>query len=402
VRAAGQRRLLLVGMGTMGRPYLAAAHAQGVAVSVVDARHRLTAPATRELLTDADRVHPVAARAEEAWYRTALAAAAEDRIDGVVAFSEPHVLAAALVADELDLPGPGLRAAVTSRNKLLQRALFERCGFRQPAFHPAESGAEAAAWARGRYPVVGKPLDESGSVGVRVLADEADLLRWANEAGGIFLVEEYLSSPEVSCELLVDKGRIVFFSPTEKVTTPPPYCVELEHHVPAELGPGTEEALAELADAVVGALVQGSGIVHLELRLEPGGPAIMELAVRTPGDHIMELVGYARGVDLFAGVVALALGDAPDLSPKRDAAACAWFPSPSSGRTTAIDGLDELSALPGVVEHHVVAAVGSRIPPLRSSLDRIGAVILEAPDRAELARRLEAAKRMLRLEIADR
>ena len=50
----------------------------------------------------------------------AAAAAMACTQSGVLAFSEPHVLGAALVQDEYGLPGPSLRAAVTSRNKALQ------------------------------------------------------------------------------------------------------------------------------------------------------------------------------------------------------------------------------------------------------------------------------------------
>ena len=66
---------------------------------------------------------------DEAWIAAAAAALREDGpVIGVIPFSEPHVRPAALLAEELGLPGPGLRAAWTSRNKYLQRELFARQG----------------------------------------------------------------------------------------------------------------------------------------------------------------------------------------------------------------------------------------------------------------------------------
>jgi hypothetical protein len=47
-------------------------------------------------------------------------------MDAVLAFSVQHVVTAARLAAELGLPGFRLRAALTSRNKHVQRDLFGR------------------------------------------------------------------------------------------------------------------------------------------------------------------------------------------------------------------------------------------------------------------------------------
>ena len=177
------RRLLLVGMGRMGAPYVEAAHRRDLAVSLVESRSRLADAETRALLQAGDRTYGVSTGADQAWYEAASAALSEAPIDAIVAFSDAHVIAAALIAAELEPPGPGLRAAPVSRGKALQRTLFSRKGLPQPSFHRARSAHDAVRWARGRYPVVGKPVSESGSLGVRLLRHDADLRAWlAQEA----------------------------------------------------------------------------------------------------------------------------------------------------------------------------------------------------------------------------
>jgi biotin carboxylase len=249
--------------------------------------------------------------------------------------------------------------------------------------------------------VVGKPLSLYGSIDVRLLEDRAALEAWLDETAVArpFLVEQALMGPEYSCEILVAAGRVVFTSLTEKVTSEPPYFVELEHHVPARLEQTEHDAVHALAEAVVTALGVKAGIMHLELRLEAGRPHVIEVAVRSPGDYIMQAVELALGVDLFGAVVEAACGDVPDVAPTRNEVACAWFPTTGEpGILHDVRGIDELESVEGVVESDCVPP-GTPVHELRSSLDRCGSVILHAPDREELDRRLARAKSVLRLDV---
>jgi biotin carboxylase len=390
-------RLLLVGMGVMGRPYLAAAHAAGRAVVVLDKENNLTSTETRELLGPADRAVAVSGDSDEAWYLAANRALAGERPAGVLAFAEPHVRTAALLADEWRLPGPGLRATETSRNKAYQRALFARHGIAQPDFFLASSAAEAVDRADG-FPLVAKALHGTGSNGVRLVTDAADLLDYAKSADSPFLVERYADGPESSCEAIIADGQPVFLSLTDKTTGPPPYFVETKHVVP---GPRTEAlrpAVERLVDAVVAAMGIGSALLHLEFRHTAAGLSVMEVAVRTPGDFLMDLVRLAHGVDLFAATVALAVGEQPDVTVRRSAAAASWFPTFADGILQVTGSQLAAEAVPGAYRIRLWGQPGTPLAQ-RSSNDRIASVVLIAPDHAELERRLESVRAALGLSI---
>lgn len=394
-------RLLLVGMGEMGRPYLDAAHRLGFAVTVLDRARRLDAPATRSRLEDDDRALPVAATTDEEWYEAALAACVP-RPDAVLGFSEPHVIPAALVAAELGLDGPGLRAAAVSRNKALQRALFGARGIAQPEHRLSKDFEDAFEWSRSRFPVVVKPLAEAGSVGVEIASQESELHRAVGDRCPPFLVEQFVEGPEFSCETLVAAGEVRWGSVTEKVTSQPPHAVELEHHVPARLDPGAGRAIVEVAARTRAALGVAAGIMHVEARLTPRGPVLMEVAVRTPGDHIFDLVRLATGVDMFEATLAVVARMEPTLECTVDGAACVWFPSPEPGVVTKVDGLQKLARLEGVEVVGTRLAPGDEVPPLRSTLDRLDGVILTASNRDELDERLATAKDVLDIRISRR
>lgn len=376
------KELLLIGVGLMGRRYVAAARRLGVRVVAVDSERN--APSTAGLV---DRLWTTSGDSDEAWVAAAYGALAEGQPDGVVGFSEPQVLAAALVQDSLGLPGPSLRAAVLSRNKALQRGCFQARGVLQPEHVLVPSLAEGAGWSRHRLPVVVKPLSGSGSEGVELLADGRSLeAAVAGRAGeGRVLVERAVEGDEYSWEGLVCDGEIRFGNITAKETTGPPQFVETCHRAPADLGAGEARRVDELAAEVVKGLGMRTGIVHLEFRLSAAGPALMEVAVRMPGDFIMDVLSLAYGFDWFEMVVRLALGLPLGPLPAGPAAYCAsLFVTAEPGRVVGTSGLSEARALPGVVAADVEVAPGDLVAPLRSSADRVGWALLRAGSRSEL------------------
>jgi phosphoribosylaminoimidazole carboxylase (NCAIR synthetase) len=396
-------RLLLIGMGIMGRPYVTHAHELGFAVSVVDFEGALAAPDIAGTWQPDDRRYPLAAGAgagEDAWYAAASQAVRDQRPDAVVGFAEPHVITAALIATELRLPGPGLHAATVSRNKHLQRVLFERYDIRQPRYRLCAEQSTAEEWAAERYPVVLKPLSESGSKGVQMAPGQQELKEWAAERdeAGPFLVEEYADGPEYSCEVVVDRTAVVFANVTAKTTTSPPYCVELSHQVPADLPAGAREAIVDQARQVVAALGMSAGLAHVEMRLTAAGPCLMEVAVRTPGDLIMDLVATATGVDLFDAVIQTAADRRPAVEPTCDVAAAIWFPLLEPGIEVPVERLRRAESLPGVTRVDINPQGGPIVPELRSSVDRMACVLLTEPDPATLRASLRRVQATIGLD----
>lgn len=403
MNSTGRPRLLLVGMGIQGRQYLRCAHDDGVAVSILDQECTFRSPVVQAMLCPGDWTYPVPEGAGiEDWLAAAGAALAQAPMDGVVAFGEPHVLPAAILAVELGLPGPGLRAALISRNKFLQREAWRRAGLCQPDYCLASDGASAATWAAGRFPVVTKPLDQSGSQGVRIVSNDSELRAWVDAESGDrpFLCEELVSGPEYSCEILLHGGEPVFTNVTAKLTTPPPYFVEIGHRVPARCRAETAGAIARLATAATAAIGMQAGIAHVEMRVTDESPQLMEVAVRTPGDFIMDIIGLATGVDLFQPLVAISLGRAPRIAPASRGAACVWFPDPPAGSVAPVKALLAASDLPGVVRVEVWAQLGSLVAPLRSSLDRVGSVVMRADDDHELDDRLDKVRALFDAVVA--
>ncbi|MFG2328772.1 ATP-grasp domain-containing protein [Streptomyces sp. NPDC048604] len=397
----GDGELLLVGVGFMGRPYVAAAKRLGLRVRAVEAHD--WAHMIEHLVDEVVPSQGKYGALDELWAETVHAAVEARRPTGIFGFTESHVLGAALAQDRAGLPGPSFQAAVISRNKALQRGRFRTHGIGQPEFLLTDDVAAPAAaeWAGTRLPVVLKPLSSAGSDGVELAPDAAAFAaaaaRRASERP--ILVEQAVEGPEYSWEALVRDGEVWFANVTAKTTTGAPHFVELEHRAAAPLPPADAERVAALGRAVLDAIGMRTGIVHLEFRLTSEGPAVMEVAVRTPGDYIMELCSLTYGIDWFEMVVRLAVGaelPAPPEGPVRHAASLFVVSDP--GEVVALDGLDEVRAHPAVVDAAFRVSVGDTVGRTSSSLQRTAYAVLAADSAEELEEAIAFTRRTLSIK----
>lgn len=400
-----ERAVVLIGVGGMAEGYLSAAETMGLRVGVVETADRCGALASRfSCIVDFE---PVAERAQdEAWLAPATVLADRLRPCGVLGFAEPHVLATAILQHRLGTPGPGLDAAVISRNKALQRGEFERAGLPQPGYLHARL-SDATEWALPRLPVVIKPVSMQGSRGVERVDTPEDwqdaLARRSSE--GSLLVEEYVEGHEYSVEALVENGRVLFTNLTRKETTGAPFFVELLH----EAGYGTElpvlrKAAEELCREVVTAVGVSTGIVHLEFRTPTiDDLVIMEVAVRTPGDHIMEIVSRAHGVDVYEACLRLALKETPELpagpEPVRSAGSL-FLSAECAGTLVALD-LADWASRSGVARYDIRLSPGTSVRPAESSGDRLAYAVLDCANAEEMRRLAEELRVSASCEIAE-
>lgn len=392
------KELLLVGVGRMGRPYLEAARRLDLRVRAAEAVTRVDA-----VRDDLDSVEIVWGDSDEHWVAAAQAAARQHPPDGVIAFSEPQVMAAALVQEARRLPGPSLHAAVLSRNKALQRGVFASLGIQQPDHRISTDLTEEVNWVADRLPVVVKPLSGSGSDGVQQVDTLAAYLDLAarHDQSGTLLVETAVTGPEYSWEALVLEGCVWFANITQKETTGPPHFVEISHRTGVQLPSHEMEQVHQFAVRVLAGLRMCTGVVHLEFRVTTSGPSLMEVAVRTPGDFILDLLSLTYGVDWFEMIVRASMAmplPAPPTGPVRFAAS--YLPSASAGVVRQIDGWTEVAGHPCVVNSALLVTEGDTVAPLRSSSMRIGHVVLAADTREQVNRALEDVRTKLTLQTA--
>jgi biotin carboxylase len=393
------KHLLQLGAGYMGQGYLEAARDLGLSVTLLDApRHR------QRLGGLADEFIGVEAKDDELC-RPALRAACAREVDAVVGFGEFDIIGAAFVAAHLGLPGPGEAAARISRDKVLQRLCVNRAGLAQPRFTTLTAGCERLPEEIG-YPAVLKSARGSGSSGVELVRDEAELRRALDRREDQFeefLLEEAVDGQEYSWEALVQAGQVIFENLTFKLTTGPPQFIETGHIVGWELPPPQASEVSEYCRAVVSAIGVQDTIVCLEFRMTSLGPCLMEIAVRAPGDRLMDVLAVAYDADPFAAVIAIALGQSPagPPMPAPVRSAGAWLPIAPVGRIKAIDGWAAIAQDPATVRADLIVEPGSTHSAVTSSGDRLGCVIVGAPDSGQVLEVLSRFDQMLAVEAVE-
>jgi biotin carboxylase len=324
---------------------------------------------------------------------------------------------AARLAERYGLPGAGLGAALLLRDKSLLRKVTGVAGIANPESAPVDSPRQVRDFmAANPGPAVLKPANRQAAVGTMIVRAAGDVDRaWAEcveQDEGVYvpdrpmplqmLAERYLSGPEYSVEMLVDRGAPVFANVTDKVLYPGPRPIEAGHLVPADIPPELWAALIDQTAAVLRAVGFGTGIVHCEWIVVAGRPYLVECAGRFAGDGVIELVDRAYRVDMVPAFYALMKGEPlPRPLPRRaELGAAVRFLHVEAGEVLSIDGLDEARAVPGVTSCDVSVQPGDHVRELHSSWDRVGSAIACAPTAAEAMRRAQDALDRVQVKVA--
>lgn len=166
-----------------------------------------------------------------------------------------------------------------------------------------------------KYPLIVKPTDRSGSLGVEKVMCPARLKGAIQRAQSESfehkaIIEEFFEGREVSVESISNKGKHYILQITDKVTTGAPYFVELEHHQPSSLPKDIQDNIQRIVLKALDALHIQYGASHSELKInEQGDIRVVEIGARMGGDFIgSNLVQLSTGYDFLKGVIEVALG----------------------------------------------------------------------------------------------
>jgi biotin carboxylase len=216
-------------------------------------------------------------------------AAKSVQAEGVLSFSEFAVIATAMAADRLDLPGPG-HGIVRARSKRLMRAAWDVANVPIPRFEPVDDVEDLyRAWERLAPPVLLKSAWGAGSIGqvvidrrteipeafgrartvIRQAVDAQMSELYAPNAGDELIAEEIVVANRsswhgdaryadyVSVEGLVLDGVCHAVCITERLPTLAPF-VERGNLAPSVLAPSAQRAIEDAVRAAVESLT-GAG-----------------------------------------------------------------------------------------------------------------------------------------------
>lgn len=248
-----------------------------------------------------------------------LAICQEKHINGICTIaSDVAAPTVAYVANKMGLVGNDYDAAVRANNKFAMREAFMKADVPCPQYMCVRDVCDYTPHTIHHtlsLPIIVKPTDRSGSLGVTKVERWEDLQpaielaldkSFKHEA----MVEEFIEGREISVEFISYQGKHYPLQITDKVTTEAPHFVELEHHQPSTLSEEMYDKIYAITDRALTALGLTDGASHSEYRITKDGRiAVMEIGGRMGGDFIgSDLVRLSTGYDYVKGVIEVALG----------------------------------------------------------------------------------------------
>lgn len=240
----------------------------------------------------------------------------QENIDGIATIaSDVAAPTVAYISNKMGLVGNDYEAAVRANNKYLMRNAFMKAGVPCPLYRMVTSIEEINSidWA---YPLIVKPSDRSGSLGVTKVLSPEELAPAVENAISVSfkkqaMIEEFIEGREISVEFISYHGIHFPLQITDKVTTEAPHFVELEHHQPSTLPNEMFAKIYDITKVALNALGLTNGASHAEYRITPEGRiVVMEIGGRMGGDFIgSDLVRLSTGYDFVKGVIEVALGE---------------------------------------------------------------------------------------------
>jgi biotin carboxylase len=279
-------------------------------------------------------------------------------VAGVFCYDERYVLPAAQAGAAMGFRSADPAAIARCRDKSATRTALRAAGLRQPASRAVATLAEAsAAAAEMGYPVVLKPRNLAGSVGVCKVSGPEELAERYEATSGARLpgvqpldrrviVEEYVEGPEVAVDSVFFDGHCQPIVAARKLLgdKPPFEFDEHGHDIDADDSLLSDPELIEVLRAAHAAVGFRNGVTHTEFKLTPSGPCVIEINARMGGDLIPYLGQLASGYDEALAAADVAAGRQPrPVVPTRHRAACIRFAvAPHDMEVTAAHVRDDL------------------------------------------------------------
>ncbi|WP_410594916.1 ATP-grasp domain-containing protein [Amycolatopsis sp. lyj-23] len=401
-------------VGEVAAAVHAAGHRAVLLAPPVDAPERASLAALVDEVVAVDDVYDAAAVAAKIRSLYGTPAAVLTGSDGAIAST-------ARVAELLGVARCPAAVFVRCANKFAVREVLGGT-----AFALISSAAEAAeVAARVGLPAIVKPVNGAGSNLVRTvstvdeLAAAYELLaarlpesadpRYHRPLGALdpattFLVEGFLDGPEYAVDVLIRDGVA---EPIELLDKPLIDERKFELALscpPAGLSPERAALITSAASSAVLALGLDNTVAHVEVIDDVRrGPTIVEVNAGRPAGSIMPLLAKLRtGIDVFAELAALALGAPP---PAREPAklpiplAMLILYAAGSGTLRSIGGLDEVAALPEVVDVVTTVSPGQVLTDEQETY-AVNLVVAGFADHEDLAALHAEASKLIRLEVA--
>lgn len=390
-----KKKLLLLGGTSISRQIVYAAHEMDVDVYVTDYLENSPCKAIAQKsfmlsCTDVDKVVQLIK---------------EEKIDGVLTgYADVLLPSYVKICEKAGLPCyANLRAIETTSDKCKFKNLC-----REGEVPVVEEYCfEQLANSNVSYPLIVKPVDNSGARGIYVCRNKADFDTYYPQAMTFspskhVLVERMMTHPEATIFYYLHKGEIYLMGVGDRhmyslgeglLRLPVGYTFPAKHQ--ADFMKCEDENIKSLFRS----LDMKEGMVFMQAFDDDGRYIIYEMGYRLTGSLEHHLFRQAYGFDTLKAIIDYAVGNKVDVTPLatmdlRSVQMANVTLLLSQGVINRYEGIEEVKRMTGVLHVHVSYGEGTEINSANlGRLSQVGIrVLLNAQSREQLLERMDAVK----------
>ncbi|SCY21140.1 ATP-grasp domain-containing protein [Paenibacillus polysaccharolyticus] len=261
----------------------------------------------------------------------------EQKVDYIVAAHEYDLSNAGYLRDYLRISGQNGESALRFRNKLLMKELTKEI-INTPNYSRVNNVFDVINFVvQNGYPIVLKPIDKAGSVGVQIVRDEYALLQILEK--GIeenFEIESFIDGEMYHVDGLYQNGKLLFAQPAKYIND----CFTLLNEnkcIGSMMLEKNNPLFNRLCDSVKLILTKfptpsHAIAFHAEFFYTTSNEIVFcEIASRAAGGMIPETIYHATGVDILKESIRAQCGGSIDYIPKKDLLAGSILVPPKNG-----------------------------------------------------------------------
>lgn len=252
----------------------------------------------------------------------------DKKIDGVLTIYENYVVATAIIADHLGLPGMSIESAIACTDKYIMRSLFANSPKKiSPDFAEVKIWEDAVNFANNHdFPIILKPANLAKSLLVfknhTIEELEVNFKKMTSSINEVYakysplnspkiVIEEFMEGPIHSVDAFVDaKGFPHVLEQVVDYQTGYDIGYDDNFHysriLPSELSRTEIASIRDTASMGCQALGMKSSPAHIEIIRTKSGPMIVEIGARN-GGYRERMYSLANGINTVANAINLAL-----------------------------------------------------------------------------------------------
>ncbi len=340
------------------------------------------------------------------------------KINGAITFWEDDVLLTSKIIDKFNFIGISYSVAKKIRNKLAFRDFCQLHNLPTPKHEPIKSVSDIKKIFKNfNFPVVIKPTFGASSAYVIKAETEEELVNSynyirknistktesaLNEGMDVF-VEEYIDGDEVDVDIVLQNGKIKFYSISDNQQTKEPFFVETGQSIPSTLSGEDQDDLIDMAEEMLEKLGVQNGVIHFEAKSTKSGPIPIEINLRMGGDEVYSFVKGAWKVDLIENAAKIALGmhisKIKKLNVPKKYISGVYFLSDYSGVLSKLDIDEKLAKKDYLEELHFFKKIGDPILIPPEGYDYLGWITVSGYSMPDAQDNLKDALKYIKYEV---